>query len=328
MDFSTVKAEAINFVDKSSNGLSIIKLDDESCQIHFSFTDGNIMFYISCPTSDGSSWNVWSDCDKSRKVLQYVMDSCNLDACSNVTEVLNSVSGKLQFASKMNTPATKNADNDECSSDEDDDEDGYDYYVEDDVDAQVDQKTAERAREEEEENKLASNFSVNSGSLTAIRRLVKDMKTIQTESVKFGIIATPKENNLFFWDVKLIDIPEDSKLGCDLAEYAKKYKTEPVLHLHMRCPPDYPFSPPFIRVVKPRFQYLTGHVTVGGSICMQMLTKSGWRPTNDIETVLVQVRAEILSDPRAALDIRNPHNEYSEDEAKLAFDRMVNTYGW
>ena len=26
-----------------------------------------------------------------------------------------------------------------------------------------------------------------------------------------------------------------------------------------------------------------GHVTIGGSICMEMLTKSGWRPTNDIE---------------------------------------------
>ena len=31
------------------------------------------------------------------------------------------------------------------------------------------------------------------------------------------------------------------------------------------------------------FVYLPGHVTIGGSICMEMLTKSGWRPTNDIE---------------------------------------------
>ncbi len=26
-----------------------------------------------------------------------------------------------------------------------------------------------------------------------------------------------------------------------------------------------------------------GHVTIGGSICMQMLTRSGWTPSNDIE---------------------------------------------
>ena len=28
---------------------------------------------------------------------------------------------------------------------------------------------------------------------------------------------------------------------------------------------------------------ISGHVTIGGSICMEMLTKSGWTPTNDIE---------------------------------------------
>jgi hypothetical protein len=28
-----------------------------------------------------------------------------------------------------------------------------------------------------------------------------------------------------------------------------------------------------------------GHVTIGGSICMEMLTKSGWRPTNDLEVM-------------------------------------------
>ena len=29
-----------------------------------------------------------------------------------------------------------------------------------------------------------------------------------------------------------------------------------------------------------------GHVTVGGSICMQMLTRSGWSPSNDIEVCM------------------------------------------
>ena len=29
--------------------------------------------------------------------------------------------------------------------------------------------------------------------------------------------------------------------------------------------------------------FLPGHVTIGGSICMELLTRSGWKPTNDIE---------------------------------------------
>jgi hypothetical protein len=46
--------------------------------------------------------------------------------------------------------------------------------------------------------------------------------------------------------------------------------------LHVTFPPNFPFSPPFIRVVRPRFAFRTGHVTVGGSICTLMLTNDGW----------------------------------------------------
>lgn len=34
------------------------------------------------------------------------------------------------------------------------------------------------------------------------------------------------------------------------------------------------------------FGFVAGHVTIGGSICMEMLTRSGWTPTNDIEVGL------------------------------------------
>jgi len=77
----------------------------------------------------------------------------------------------------------------------------------------------------------------------------------------------------------------------------------------MKFPKDYPMNPPFVRVIRPRFKFLTGsysnmlvlsilytlacayknlsastgHITIGGSICMQMLTRSGWSPSNDIE---------------------------------------------
>ena len=53
--------------------------------------------------------------------------------------------------------------------------------------------------------------------------------------------------------------------------------------MEMSFPEDYPMAPPFVRVIRPKFRFLTGHVTIGGSICMQVLTKSGWSPGNDIE---------------------------------------------
>jgi len=66
----------------------------------------------------------------------------------------------------------------------------------------------------------------------------------------------------------------------------------------MSFPNEYPMKPPFVRVVRPRFKFLTGHITVGGSICMQALTASGWSPGNDIEVcfgffVLKDVRFEM-----------------------------------
>lgn len=47
----------------------------------------------------------------------------------------------------------------------------------------------------------------------------------------------------------------------------------------IRFPPNYPLSPPFFRIITPRFLPFIhgggGHVTGGGSICMDLLTADG-----------------------------------------------------
>lgn len=73
-------------------------------------------------------------------------------------------------------------------------------------------------------------------------------------------------------------------------------------------------------------KFLTGHITVGGSVCMEALTPKGWVPTNDIESILVQVRAAICSDDKARLD--STGRPYDASEAQRAFDRMCAKYGW
>ena len=57
--------------------------------------------------------------------------------------------------------------------------------------------------------------------------------------------------------------------------------------LFSKC--NYPTSPPFVRVVRPRLSYRTGHVTVGGSICTYNLTPSGWNQGNSIVTIVEMV---------------------------------------
>jgi len=116
-----------------------------------------------------------------------------------------------------------------------------------------------------------------------------------------------------------------SDLGKDLAEYNKLRGIE-FVQLEMRFPAEYPWKPPFIYVKHPRFQFRTGHVTIGGSICMELLTSSGWSPANDIENILIQIRSEIIAGG-ARLDLRNL-TPYSEEEAKQAFVRVARQHGW
>jgi len=102
------------------------------------------------------------------------------------------------------------------------------------------------------------------------------------------------------------------------------------VQLEMRFSAEYPHVPPFVRVIKPRFAFRTGHVTIGGSICMELLTTSGWAAVNDIESILIQIRSEIV-EGGAQLDptvFTGGGAEYSESEAWDAFYRAAKGHGW
>jgi ubiquitin-conjugating enzyme E2 Q len=159
----------------------------------------------------------------------------------------------------------------------------------------------------------------STGSNGATQRLVKDLKAFVQGN---GIVAEPIGDNLYEWQVKFSQF--DGPLAQDLAAL----RTDCV-ELRVSFSSDYPFAPPFVRVVRPRFQFHTGHVTIGGSICMELLTRSGWLPTNDFESLLIQVRSEMLAgNARLDLSAKGPRAEYSEDEARRAFERVARDHGW
>lgn len=64
--------------------------------------------------------------------------------------------------------------------------------------------------------------------------------------------------------------------------------------LRLSFPSTYPAAPPYVRVIRPRFAFRTGHVTIGGSICTEMLTSAGWSSTMTVESVLVGIRANMI----------------------------------
>lgn len=125
-------------------------------------------------------------------------------------------------------------------------------------------------------------------------------------------------------------------LSLPLAKDMEKAAIESVV-LEVRFGRDFPMSPPFIRVIRPRFLPFQrgggGHVTIGGAICMELLTNSGWSPACSLETVLVQVRAAICSlDPAARLESYGSGlvgtGDYNLAEAVDAYERYARNHGW
>ncbi len=88
----------------------------------------------------------------------------------------------------------------------------------------------------------------------------------------------------------------------------------------------YPASPPYIRVIRPRFQFRTGHITIGGSICFEALTSQGWDPSMTVESLLLTIRTNMVAGG-GRIDFSN-RSDYSKAEALEAFDRMKRTHGW
>lgn len=122
------------------------------------------------------------------------------------------------------------------------------------------------------------------------RRLAQDLYRIMnqdTEEAGFSI-APKSEDNMDHWIIKLFKFDRDSNLAKDMVVLGYEH-----IELEMSFPDQYPFEPPFVRVVRPRFKRQTGFV-MNGALCMELLTKDGWNPVNDIESVIVSIRSLLV----------------------------------
>lgn len=94
-------------------------------------------------------------------------------------------------------------------------------------------------------------------------------------------------DSLFEWHVRLHVIDPDSPLARDMVEMSV-----PAILLHLSFPDNFPFAPPFMRVVEPRIE--KGYVMEGGAICMELLTPRGWASAYTVEAVIMQFAASVV----------------------------------
>lgn len=164
------------------------------------------------------------------------------------------------------------------------------------------------------------NATIASKSIPRIIREIKIIKRSQKKSdLGFDIVIDGK--SIHQWKILITHFDKNYPIYEDM----QKYKIDNI-ELEITFPDNFPFSPPFIRIVRPRFERLTGHVTIGGSICMEILTQSGWSSASTIESLIITIKSQIIEGGgRLSPNFDKP---YSLQEAKEAFDRAAKSHGW
>lgn len=141
-----------------------------------------------------------------------------------------------------------------------------------------------------------------------------------------------EENNMTDWEVIVPPYVLPDVLQRQLRGWSKAFDKPGAITFHILFPNDYPKSVPFVRVVRPRFKYRTGHVTLGGSICNEMLTPAGWREMS-VEALIYAVLG-IMQDGNAQIQVQpdvhcsHPHIDYELAGAQETYKTAARVHGW
>ncbi|ATY60858.1 ubiquitin-conjugating enzyme E2 Q2 [Cordyceps militaris] len=173
-----------------------------------------------------------------------------------------------------------------------------------------------------------------STSKQAVRRLTMDLRDLHHRQTTLGDLSagyyvhTDKSDNMFQWIVELFHFDPTLPLAGDMQRLGC-----PSVVLECRFGPNYPMTPPFVRVIRPQMVPFArgggGHVTAGGAVCLELLTTSGWNPVVHIDNVLLQVHAALGEPERPArIDEATLGQDYGVAEAVEAFKRLAQTHQW
>lgn len=159
------------------------------------------------------------------------------------------------------------------------------------------------------------------------RRLMKELKEIQrlqTNRPDPYFTVELVNDNLFEWHVRLLRVDPESELAGDMRELGIT-----CILLHIIFPENFPFAPPFMRVISPRIE--KGFVMEGGAICMELLTPRGWASAYTVEAVVMQFAASIVKGQGRVARKAKGAKDFSRRSAEESFRSLVKThekYGW
>jgi len=293
--------------DKNSQLVVLTGTDKKKHMFNFTIGGEELKFSLRYPFKTGEEWKVSSD----------DLDSSFVKECNKKLKKVKDIGQVLTICTKQYESLDDEA-LDEDAMDDDDgygDDDGFNFD-EDDTYKPPPKKAPEP---EVDTSKFAIPHGYEPACIQAVIQEYKNVLSQTREERQFD--AQPMGENIAQWEIKLFGIPTDEPLYKDMKSMGIDHIT-----LHVVFPPNYPFGPPFLRVIRPRFAFRTGHVTIGGAICTHVLTNDGWVATYRLPQILVDVRAMMISG-NGRLDTGN-RSDYSESEALDALRRLLATHGW
>ncbi len=162
-----------------------------------------------------------------------------------------------------------------------------------------------------------------SNSLRTKRLLNEYKKITALDQTNVGFtVQLAEEDDLDVWLINITNFDNNPIIKQDLDKFNIK-----VIKMEIKFPERYPIEPPFIRIISPRFLYRTGHITSGGSICMELLTKSGWSAMYSMENLVIDIKCQIV-EGKGQIDMQRWREPYSQKEAQQSFYRVASSYGW
>jgi len=174
-------------------------------------------------------------------------------------------------------------------------------------------------------NNIVNESTLQHSQLVRTRRLMKELREVTRSQRDKPIYSVELvDDNLYEWNVKLLRVDPESLLHRDMLETNTRY-----ILLNITFPDNFPFAPPFMRVIAPRIE--KGFVMEGGAICMELLTPRGWASAYTIEAVLMQFAASLVKGQGRIARKTKGSKDFSKKSAESSFRSLVKThekYGW